>query len=141
MTELDRLIAAAYASEGKQDDVNKVYMAFLRSALFIPVEKMSPEKKLALGPDDEPFRPLFANVDDNYFMLVFDSLERLHTWAGDQMDLIEYVQIAGQDIVAGLSDQVFLGLNLGETYYKEFSPEEVQHLKKIVGRIEQLKQG
>jgi hypothetical protein len=143
MTELDKLIAAAYASEGKQDDVNKVYLTFLRSALLIPVEKIPEGQVVNLDPEseEEPFKPLFAKVDDNYFMLVFDQVERLRAWAGEQMDLIDYVEISGRDIIAGLNDQVFLGLNLGEEFYKEFSPAEVKQLKSIVSRIDQLKQG
>jgi hypothetical protein len=140
MTELDKLIAAAYASEGKQDDVNKVYLNFLRSGLLIPVEKLPEGKVIDADSDEEPFKPLFANVDGNYFMLVFDTVERLRDWAADQMDLIDYVEISGRDIIAGLNDQVFLGLNLGAKFYKEFSPDEVLQLKKIVARIDQMKQ-
>jgi hypothetical protein len=141
MTDLDKLIAAAYASEGKQDDVNKVYLSFLRSGLLIPVEKLPEGKVIDPESDEEPFKPLFADVDGSYFMLVFDTVERLRAWAGDQMDLIDYVEISGRYIVAGLSDQVYLGLNIGAEFYKEFSPDEVQQLKKIVARIDQLKQG
>jgi hypothetical protein len=143
MTELDKLIAAAYASEGKQDDVNKVYLTFLRSALLIPVEKIPEGQVVNLDPEseEEPFKPLFAKVDDNFFMLVFDQVERLRSWAGEQIDLIDYVEISGRDIIAGLNDQVFLGLNLGEEFYKEFSPAEIKQLKSIVSRIDQLKQG
>ena len=141
MTELDTLIAAAYASEGKQDDVNKVYLTFLRSPLLIPVEKVAADQVPAADSEEEPFKPLFAKVEGNFFMLVFDTVERLRAWAGDQLDLIDYVEISGRDIIAGLSDQVYLGLNLGEKYYKEFSPDEVIQLKKIVARIDQLKQG
>jgi hypothetical protein len=133
MTELDKLIAAAYASEGKQDDVNKVYLTFLRSALLIPVEKIPEGQVVNLDPEseEEPFKPLFAKVDDNFFMLVFDQVERLRSWAGEQIDLIDYVEISGRDIIAGLNDQVFLGLNLGEEFYKEFSPAEIKQLKSI----------
>ncbi len=141
MTELDQLIAVAYASEGKQDDVNKVYLTLLRSPLLVPVEKIPEGKVVDSAGDEEPFKPLFAKIDDNYFMLAFDTVERLTTWAGDQVDQIDYVEISGRDIVAGISDQAFLCLNVGNEFYKEFSPDEVKRLKTIVSRIDQLKQG
>lgn len=133
MTELDRLIATAFDSEGKQEDANKVYLTFLNTTLFLPV---NPEKK---PNDEEPFRPLFTEVDNHYFMLVFDALEKLKVWAGDQMHQIGYVEISGADIVAGLNENVYLCLNYATEFYKEFSPDEVKKLKMIVAKIAQLK--
>lgn len=136
MTELDQVLAAAFASEGKQDDVNKVYLTLLRTELFVPVEK----KPLGNTADDEePFKPLFAKVDENYFMLAFDSLDRLKAWAGNEMAAIDYVELMGKDLVAGINEQVYLCLNLGAEVYKEFSPDEVKRLKMIVARIDQMR--
>lgn len=133
MTELDKAIAAAYTSEGKQDDVNKVYLTLLRTELFVPVQKDR------VPDDEEAFRPLFANIDDNYFMLAFDTIERLTMWAGDQFSNIDYVELSGRDVIAGMNEKVFLCLNLGTDFYKEFQPDEILQLKKIVARIDQLK--
>lgn len=140
MTELDQVISAAFASEGKQDDVNKVYLTLLRTLLFLPVQKEG-ENAPPKRDEDEPFKPLFAKVDDNYFMLAFDTEERLTAWAGDQIQHINYVEISGRDLIAGINDQVFLCLNHGGDYYKEFTPDEVKRLKTIVSRIDQMKSG
>ncbi len=131
MSELDQLISRAISSEGKQEDVNKVYLALLRTLLFVPVKKNTAKA--------EEFEPLFANINGNYFMPAFDSLEKLTAWAGDQFDQMEYVELSGKDTVAGINENVFLCLNIGSEFYKEFSPDEVKRLKMIVGRIEQLK--
>lgn len=136
MTELDRVIAAAYASEGKQDDVNKVYLTLLSTNLFLPVQKQETPQT---DTDEEPFKPLFAKIENDYFILVFDALDRLQAWAGEQMEHINYVEISGRDVVAGINEQVFLCLNYGTDYYKEFTPDEVKRLKTIVSRIDQLK--
>ena len=74
-------------------------------------------------------------------MLAFDQVDRLSTWAGDQSDLLDYVEITGKEVIEGISDQAFLVLNLGSEFYKEFSPDEIKRLKTIVSRINQLKQG
>lgn len=133
MTALDNAISAAYKSQGKQEDINKVYLLLLRSVLFVPTQK-DPSNH-----DEEPFKPLFAKIDDQYFMTVFDTLERLTAWAGDNINNIGYVELSGHDVIAGLNESVFLCLNYGSEFYKEFSPDEVKHLKKIVAKIEQLK--
>lgn len=138
MTELDQAIANAFASEGKQDEVNKVYLTLLRTPLYVPVEKMLPQQSGTTA-DDEPFKPLFAKVDGNYFLLAFDSIERLSAWAADEMTNIGYVELLGRDVIAGINEQVYFCLNLGTEFYKEFSPEEVQRLKMVVSRIEQLR--
>jgi hypothetical protein len=141
-TELDKVIATAFGSEGKQEDVSKVYLTLLRETLLMPVEKIAaqdvPQSEGGLE-EDEPFKPLFAKFDDKYFMLVFDTIERLTAWAGDQFELIDYVEISGRDLVAGINETVFLCLNVGTEFYKEFSPEEILQLKKVVARIDQLK--
>lgn len=140
MTELDKLIQAAFSSEGKQDDVNKVYLTLLRSMLFVPVVKMTESDGAAPGSEEEPFKPLFAKIDDKYFMLAFDGVERLSAWAGDELAKIDYVELIGRDLIAGINDQVYLCLNVGTEFYKEFSPDEVKKLKTVVSRIDQLRQ-
>lgn len=135
-TELDRVIAAAFASQGKQEDVNKVYLTLLRSSLFIPVKKRDPA--MSHVDEQEPFSPLFAKINENYFLLAFDTLERLTNWAGEHMDQIDYVELSGQDMIFGINENVYLGLNIGTPFYKEFSPDEIKQLKKIVARIQQL---
>jgi hypothetical protein len=137
-TRLDDLIAKAYASSGAQDDVNKVYLALLQEVLFVPVEKSVAG---AERDPEEPFKPLFAKVNDNFYMLAFDRLERLEVWAGDQMDGMDYVEVQGKDVIAGLGEEAFLGLNVGTEFYKEFTADEVKRLKTVVARIDQLRQG
>jgi hypothetical protein len=133
MTELDQVIRAAFQSEGKQEDVNKVHLTFLRSVLFLPIKK---EKTPG---NDEPFEPLFVKEEDKYFMPIFDTDERLTTWAGDQLSHMNYVEITGRDLIQGVGEKVYVCLNVGTECYKEFSPDEVNHLKKVVARIESLR--
>jgi len=134
MTELDQLIEAAFKSEGKQEEVNKVYLSLLKTTLFVPVKKIAKDEQ----PDEEPFHPLFAKMDDQFFMVVFDSLERLMTWAGDHYSTMDYVELMGREVVAGINENVYLCLNLETPFYKEFSPDEVKRLKTVVARIDQL---
>jgi hypothetical protein len=136
MLELDLLVAAAFNSQGQTAEVNKVYLTLLRSLLFIPVQKEE-----SPPPGAEPFSPLFAKVDGNYFILAFDTFNRLTAWASDQWDNMGYVKLSGRDLIVGMNEQVYLCLNLGTDYYKEFSPDEIQRLKMLAARIDQLTGG
>ena len=133
MTELDQVIANAYGSEGKQEDVNKVYLTLLRTLLYLPVSVDAPKE------DEEPFRPLFTKVDDHYFVLAFDTEERLKVWSGEYTDKMNMVAITGKDLISGINDNVYVGINYGSEFYKEFSPDEVKKLKMIVARIDAMK--
>jgi hypothetical protein len=133
MTELDTLIQDAFAQEGRKDITNKFYLLFLRTNLLLPVKK----DKNPLS--EEPFEPLFANIEGRYYLPVFDTLERLSAWAGEEFAAMQYVDISGHDLILGISEAAFLCLNLGTPFYKEFAPDEIMHLKKIVARIAEMK--
>src|SRR5579863_7326937 len=98
MTELDQLIAAAFASQGKQDNVNKVYLCLLRTSLFLPVKKDAPVST------EEPFSPLFARIDNQIYMMAFDTLDRLIAWAGNQHTEMAHVAISGRELIRGINE-------------------------------------
>lgn len=133
MTELDQAISAAIQSGGHPEKVNKAYLVFLRTLFFLPVKK-------ELSNTDEPFAPLFFKEGNQYFMLAFDTIDRLSAWAGEQLSAMKYVELSGRDLMVGINPQVYLGINFGTEYYKEFSPDEIVHMKKIITKIDQLNQ-
>lgn len=128
-TELDTLIEAAFNSEGATAEVNKVYLGLLKTELWLPVELHS-------AASAEPYTPLFSIEDDIIFMAAFDDIGKFQAWADTAFSDIDYVTIKGRDLIAGMGDRVFLALNPGCKYYKEFSPEEIQRLKTIVNKID-----
>ncbi|HSW68705.1 MAG TPA: SseB family protein [Gammaproteobacteria bacterium] len=135
MTELDQAISKAYASQGSQEDVNKVYLILLQSSIFLPIKKAGSSAENA-----EPFQPLYTVIEGNYFILAFDQRDRLFHWGQDQLEHMDYVEMKGRDLIIGINpEKVFLVINFGTEFAKEFSPEEIRHLKKIVSRLDQLK--
>lgn len=132
MSELDQVIAAAYDGEGTQDKVNKVYVTLFRQTLYMPVYKKNDK--------DEPFMPLYMQEGKKYFILVFDSLTRLQTWAASEYKNLDYAEMLGADVLRSIgNDVVYLCLNIGTNFYKEFSPEEIAYLKKMLEKIAALK--
>ena len=132
MTDLDKAIALAYEHEGESEYANKVYALFFRSMLFMPVE--------TFDDPDEPFTPWIFEWKDQFFIPVFSTLPELETWAEEQEMELEYVSISGADLVRGVAtEQVYLCLNPDTDHYKEFAPDEVERLKAMLAKIEQLK--
>lgn len=135
MTELDQIIQKAYENNGQQAEVNKVYTTFLRSSLWMPIEKIQDDAPVH---PDEPFRPLFLQHEQHHFMMAFDQLERLQSWAGEQIEQMGFVILTGRDLIRSVGQDVYVCLNYGSPYYKEFAPDEVARLKTIVAKIDEI---
>ena len=133
MSELDQVISKAYENEGEQEFSNKVYATFFRSELFMPI--YSQDNK------EEPFVPLTLEEEGNYFIPIFDSLLRLEEWIGEEYPDLEYAEIMGNDVIRGIGvEKVYLSLNPGTEFYKEFSPEELVRLKMMLAKIDKFKE-
>lgn len=133
MTELEQAMAAALTGNGQTSAVNRFHRLFLQSIFFLPVDQNHEPS------EEEPFHPLFIEHEKNIFILIFDSEERVKTWVGDMDEKISCIKISGRDLMTNIGESVYLILNAGATIYKEFSPDEIKYLKKVVARIEQLK--
>lgn len=132
MTELDTLMAKALESEGNDAEANKFYTALFRTRLFMPATLQDDE--------EEPFAPIYLQDGENYFIPAFDQLERLSAWAADEFEKLDYVEIDGADVIRCVgTENVFLSLNPGTEFYKEFRPDEVHRLKMMIGKIDKLK--
>ena len=60
-------------------------------------------------------------------------------WAQNEMNKMAYVELSGHDMIVGMNENVYLALNVGTEFYKEFSPDEIKRIKIIVSKIDQLK--
>ena len=140
MTTLDTLIQAAYQSEGATADVNKVYVELLKTTLYVPIEKGSAKSPDSSDEDEAPFIPLFVEDDEKVFIAAFDNLNKLMGWAGDHYADMDYITMVGRDVIAGMSDEIYLAFNPTTEFYKEFSPEEILRLKTMVQKIMQWRQ-
>lgn len=132
MSEIETLIQAAIDSEGKLADANKFYAAFLRTFFYIPIQKLDAIQQQQIESLGEPFIPLFGQVDDKPFMLIFDDLNHLKKWA--EIEDAPYGILLGRDIIKGIAPNVYISLNLGSNFYKELAPDEIKRLKIVVSK-------
>jgi hypothetical protein len=117
MTSLDEAFLAA------QDDpalVDRFYGLFLATTLFVPIYDRSD------ADPDAPMRPIVIPDGDLQFIPVFDTLDKLVTWAQQE---VGYMQMPAHDFLQGLHPNVHLALNPGDELFKEFVPDEIQWLR------------
>jgi hypothetical protein len=126
---IEEAILAAIEAQGEQKIANHAYFNFLKSKLYIPVEKNSL--------DQEP-KVLFLEENDHIFLPVFSDPLYLQEWAGSELHLIDIFELSGIELLKGLGSHVTVAFNPGQTSYKEFNPEEIEKLKTMVVKIQQM---
>lgn len=80
----------------------------------------------------EEFIPLYLEHEASGYLVAFDTLDRLKAWSGDHYLSMDHKVLSGGDFVAGAGEKVFICLNVGTPYYKEFNPQEVAKLKAML---------
>ena len=126
---IEEVILAAIEAEGEQTIANQAYINFLKSTLYMPVEKDSLEQ--------EP-KVLFLEENDHIFLPVFSDEQYLKEWAGSELTLIDIFELTGIELLKGLGENVTVAFNPGSPSYKEFNPEEIDKLKTMVLKIQKL---
>ena len=61
-------------------------------------------------------------------------MKRLKNWAGEHFAEMDYTTLSGHQLIFGIGEQVRLCLNVGTDFYKQFSQDEIQHLKRIIAK-------
>jgi len=123
MTPLDSALAAAQKNEEHQSEF---YNAFLNSELFIPTHTMPDNDQRRRASENESISPIFVESEGVQYLMLFDSKERLRSWAQRE---VGFVALPGHAIVEMMSPEFHWALNVGTDHVKIFVPEEIQWLK------------
>lgn len=128
-TDLDQAVEAARVDSEQRA---AFYDVFLRTDLFIPTRE-TPEEASGNGEaeNDESFTPLLVESEGVPYLLLFDSLERLHSWAEQELG---YIRVPGHTLVEVMDPRLHWILNLGTPFTKEFVSDEITWLQKILKR-------
>lgn len=123
MTPLDSAYVAAQKSEERQSNF---YNTFLNSELFIPTHTSPEIEQHRRASENESISPIFVEADGIQYLMLFDSEERLSSWAQRE---VGFVALPGHAVVEMMSPEFHWILNVGTDYVKTFAPEEIQWLK------------
>jgi hypothetical protein len=75
--------------------------------------------------------PLVIEAEGNDYLMLFDTKERLLSWA--QTDA-PFVEVPGHVLAATTMPPLHWALNVGTEYSKSFLPEEIAWLREVVER-------
>jgi len=125
MTPIDKAYEVAIKDQTK---AGEFYNLFLRSDIFIPTFDV-PEREEARRRSDgrESFNPVIIENEGRKTLILFDTLERLQGYATRE---IGYVAMPGHAILEAMPEGLHWVLNHTTDHHKEFTPEEIAHLKK-----------
>jgi len=105
------------------------YDKFLSTELFFVTNGDLEANQIAKA--GEEFDVVMVEDEGNSFLMLFDTLERLQSWAQrDVMTLASY----GSDILKNFefNENTYIVLNENTDHWKEFTPEEIAWLKENI---------
>jgi hypothetical protein len=132
MNELDK---ALEIFQQDKDDAGRAqyYDLFLNSTFFVPThEDQDPSSAGENAPIGHVI-PLIIEAEGNDYLMLFDTKERLRSWAQAE---VSFVEVHGHVIAAMSTPPLHWALNVGAEYSKEFLPEEIAWLREAVERCE-----
>lgn len=117
-----------------QKNGNLFYDAFLNADLFIPVKRAKNEtgtwSEVAAN---EPFFPLFLNLEGTKVIPAFDRLDRLQFWAEGRP--LDYLKVRSHLFLKTVAHDVAMALNLGNAFHYLFTPEVLTQLRQAVRTV------
>lgn len=117
MTPLDQALEGAKTSQCKR---NAFYGLLVNTTLYIPTHETAAE---------EGFNPMMAEIDGVTYLMMFDSEDKLSSWAQTPMP---YTTLAGHVVAEITQGNIHWALNPGTEHTKILVPEEIQWLRDLV---------
>ena len=123
---------SAYAAAMKNADEQSIfYNAFFNAELYIPTHKIPEAEQQRRAGDNESISPIFVESEGVQYLMLFDSKERLSSWAQRE---VGFVAMPGHAIVEMMNTDIHWALNVGTEHMKTFAPDEIQWLKETVAK-------
>ena len=128
MTELDQALVALRKDADNSEKQGHFYNLFLNTNFFIP--SITDEAPAKDGDDTRKVEmPLIVDEEGSNYLMLFDSEERLEAWAEQK---VQFMQSHGHMVVAATPDNFNLAMNYATEYGKQFVPDEIAWLQKMV---------
>lgn len=129
LTEIDQKLNSIMSCMGRDmNEINQFYAMLLRTPLYVPAD--------INADSSEEYSPWFTKIDDEFFLVCFDTQERYEHWISsiDDDKRPKCMVMHGHNLIENIGVDVYLALNPGLPFYKEFHPDEIKRLKKVVER-------
>lgn len=133
MTELDKALVIFRQDMTDPKNQSRFFDLFLNTAFHLPIVDESAEERTAAGRQDGEVMPLVITAEDKDYLMLFDSVERLHAWAESD---VKCMQVPGFALAKLSQPPLHWALNVGTDYSKVFLPEEITWLREVVERCD-----
>jgi hypothetical protein len=131
MTALDQALETMRRDMSDTGNQSKFYQLFLTTPFFVPTldeEALGGEGERA---EDDQVLPLVIEAEGNDYLLLFDTVERLHAWADGE---VKSVEVPGHVLAATTEPPLRWALNVGTDHAKQFLSDEIAWLRTVVER-------
>lgn len=109
---------------------SKFYDIFLNTTFCVPTldqQELEGESEVEEG----EVLPLIIESEGNDYLMLFDTEERLKSWAADD---VKWEVVPGYILAATTMAPLHWALNVGTEYSKQFLPDEIAWLREVVER-------
>jgi hypothetical protein len=128
MTELDQALDILRKDVDSPENQSSFYNLFLNTNFFIP--SITDEVPVEGGEGTkEVVMPLIVDAEGMNYLMLFDTEERLEAWAEKK---VPFMQTHGHMVVASSPNEFYWAMNFTTEYGKQFVPDEIAWLKKMV---------
>ncbi|MSM38167.1 MAG: SseB family protein [Geobacter sp.] len=110
---------------------SQFYDLFLNGTFFVPTLDMQDLEGEAEAVSEGQVLPLVIESEGNDYLMLFDTKERLHAWAEED---VKFVEVPGHVLAATSMPPLHWALNVGTEHAKQFLPDEIAWLREVVER-------
>lgn len=130
---LDQALLALREGMDDAASQSKFYDLFLNTTFCVPILDKS-ELSGDVTLEEGQVLPLIIESDGNDYLMIFDSEERLKSWAGENT---AWVPVPGHMLATTTMPPLHMAMNVGTEYSKQFLPDEIAWLREVVERCNQ----
>lgn len=130
MTGLDQALQILRLDMDDAKHQSNYYDLFLNTTFCVPTLDQQQLDGVPAAEEGQVL-PLVIESEGNDYLMLFDTEERLKTWAADD---VKWVGVPGYVLAATTMPPLHWALNVGTGYSKEFLPDEIAWLRDVVER-------
>lgn len=130
MTGLDQALQTLRLDMDEAKLQSKYYDIFLNTTFCVPTLDQQ-ESGGESAVEDGQVLPLIIESEGNDYLMLFDTEERLKSWAADDAP---WVGVPGYVLAASTMPPLHWALNVNTEYSKQFLPDEIAWLREVVER-------
>jgi peptidyl-prolyl cis-trans isomerase C len=130
LTALDQALQTLRMDMDDAKRQSKYYDIFLNTTFCVPTLDQQ-ETGGGAAVEEGQVLPLVIESEGNDYLMLFDTEERLKSWAADD---VTWVGVPGYVLAATTTPPLHWALNVGIEFSKQFLPDEIAWLREVVER-------